>query len=456
MAPEVNRPPGWGIEQAISEGWGHDRIFDWLKSNAKLYEPKPPPSPGLADLWQKKKDEAKLRQAETPHGKLWRAWGLQLSNAGVPVSNLHNVVNVLEQDEKAAGLFWFDSFLQRVMTGNPPREWSDADDLTLTLHIQREVGLTRTGRDLVAQAVLGIAHQRQRHCVRDWIDGLHHDGQTRLETFFADCFGAEESDYTQAASKNFWLSLVARAYRPGCQVDNMVVLEGAQGVGKSTALRIIGGDWFAEQHESATNPKGFAEILQGKLLIEISEMDAFNRVEVNRVKQTISCGSDRFRASYGRYAQDHPRQCIFVGTTNRDDWNRDETGARRFWPIACRGQIRTDLVAELREQLFAEAAARYKAKEEHWVMPGDATKAEQEARFEADPWLERIAEVIKGEGTVTSAWVAEKLEIDLKHRDRGTEMRIGKCLRFLNWKKTVRRIDGQPTRLYVNPGLAHA
>jgi predicted P-loop ATPase len=96
--------------------------------------------------------------------------------------------------------------------------------------------------------------------------------------------------------------MVARVYNPGCKVDNMVILEGVQGVGKSSALQIIGGPWFAEQHESATNPKAFAEILQGKLLIEISEMHAFNRAEVNRVKQTISCPSDRFRASYGRYA----------------------------------------------------------------------------------------------------------------------------------------------------------
>jgi len=99
-------------------------------------------------------------------------------------------------------------------------------------------------------------------------------------------------------------------------------------------LQIIGGDWFAEQHESATNPKGFAEILQGKLLIEISEMDSFNRTEVNRVKQTVSCPSDRYRPSYGHHAQDHLRQCIFVGTTNRDDYGNDDTGLRRFLPGA--------------------------------------------------------------------------------------------------------------------------
>lgn len=303
----------------------------------------------------------------------------------------------------------------------------------------------------MSQAVIEVAYRHPRNCVTEWLDTLVHDGTARLETFFSDHFGASNNEYTQAAGKNFWLSLVARAYRPGCKVDNMIVLEGAQGIGKSQALQAIGGTWFAEMHESATNPKGFAEILQGKLLIEITEMDSFNRAEVNRVKQTISCPSDRFRASYGRHAQDHPRQCIFVGTTNRDDWNRDETGARRFWPIACHGDVMLDAIRANREQLFAEAVARYKAGGAHWVMPDIQTKDEQSARFQADPWLQSIAEIVKGETEVTTAHVAEKLNIQIERRDRGVEMRIGSCLRFMRWERKRGRIDGNLTWLYSKP-----
>jgi predicted P-loop ATPase len=331
-------------------------------------------------------------------------------------------------------------FLQRVIKTDENREWADQDDLQLVIHIQRSVGIARITREMVAQAVIACAHQNQRHCVRDWMDSLEHDGTPRIDQFFSDHFGTDGNAYTQAVSRNFWLSMVARAYRPGCKVDNMVILEGAQGIGKSQALQAIGGDWFAEMHESATNPKGFAEILQGKLLIEITEMDSFNRAEVNRVKQTISCPSDRYRPSYGHHAQDHKRQCIFVGTTNRDDWNRDETGARRFWPIACRGSVQLDAVRANRTQLFAEAVKRYKAGEKHWEMPSDETVAEQSARFLGDPWLDAIEGIIKGESSTTTAHVAEKLGIPLERRDRANEMRIAASLRHLGWNRKRGRV----------------
>lgn len=383
----------------------------------------------------------------------WAIWGLQCSQNGIPLANLSNAVAILENDPSLKDQFYYDSFLQRVMHAAEDREWSDQDDLRLVIHIQREVGITRMPRELVAQAVLSVAYRNQRHCVRTWLDSLKHDGTARIEQFFADCFGAESNAYAQAVGRNFWLSMVARAYQSGCKVDNMVVLEGAQGIGKSQAMQIIGGDWFAEMHESATNPKGFAEILQGKLLIEITEMDSFNRAEVNRVKQAISCPSDRFRPSYGHRAQDHKRQCIFVGTTNRDDWNRDETGARRFWPIACHGEVRLDIIRENREQLFAEAAVRHKASEPHWIMPADETKAEQSARYQADPWQAVIAGIIKGEASVTTAHVAEKLGIMLERRDRATEMRIAASLRHLGWKRRQARVEhGNRAYLYFPGG----
>lgn len=390
-----------------------------------------------------------------PNGELWKAWGLHIAANGTgPLANLNNAVAIIESDERLQGRFWFDEFLQRIMTDDPPREWRDSDDINLTLYIQRDIGIAKIGRDVVSQAVIAVAHRNSRNCVRDWFDSLKHDGTPRIEQFFSDCFGADESDYTRAASRNFWLSMPARVYTPGCKVDTMVVLEGPQGVGKSTALQAIGGDWFAEQHESATNPKAFAEILQGKLLIEISEMDAFSRAEVNRVKQAISCPADRFRASYGRHANDHPRQCVFVGTTNRDDWNRDETGARRFWPISCKGSVRVDIVRENREQFFAEAIVRHKAGESHWEMPAEETKAEQEGRYQADPWLENVHDIIKGESSVTTSRVAEKLGVPLERRDRATEMRIGACLRFLGWVRRQKRGSDGRAYFYTPPATS--
>ena len=392
-------------------------------------------------------DDEPKKQQPKDFRALWDEWGLQRGTNGQPLLNLSNAVSVLDNDPELAGLVRYDAFLQRMLNkrGN---EWSDKDDIELTVYVQRETGLHRMGRDIVGQAVITVAHKHEANCVREWMDGLRHDGVQRMESFFADCLDAEASEYTSAASRNFWISMVARVYKPGCKVDNMVVLEGDQGVGKSSSLRIIGGDYFAEQHESATNPKAFAEILQGKLLVEISEMDAFSRVEVSRVKQTISCQADRYRASYGRHAVDHPRQCVFVGTTNKQDWNRDDTGARRFWPVACGSNIRLDLVEANRDQLFAEAVARYKAGEPHWHMPPEATRQQQEARYQGDPWMEKVADILKGESKVTTSHIFDKLDIPIKQRTRADEIRIGKCLGVLKWKRNRDRIQGTKEREY--------
>lgn len=385
--------------------------------------------------------------------ELWLKWGLSINKEKAPHTNLHNAVTILESDEALKGTIYYDAFLQRVIRRNSPeREWQDADDLEATHHIQSLLAMPRMSRDTVSQAVITVAHRNTRNCVQEWLSGLEWDGTTRLESFFSDHFGATDNDYSRNAGKNFWLSLVARALKPGCKVDNMIVLEGAQGVGKSTALQIIGGDWFAEQHESATNPKAFAEILQGKLLVEISEMDAFSRSEVNRVKQTVSCPSDRFRASYGRYAVDHPRTCVFVGTTNRDDWNRDETGARRFWPIACVGQIEIGNIRLVRDNCFAEALARYKLQETHWEMPQEAAKAEQESRYSPDPWASAISAAIKGESSVTTSWVLEKLGFTTERMDRRAEMRVGSYLRFIGWERKRMRDGEELAWKYIRPG----
>jgi predicted permease len=165
---------------------------------------------------------------------------------------------------------------------------------------------------------------------------------------------AEENMYMMDVSPAFFATL-------GIRLHLQKLFEGG------ASLRAIGGPWFAEQHETVTNAKAFAENLQGKLLVEISEMDAFSRAEVTKVKQVITSPSDRFREPYGRHSKDHPRQCIFAGSTNKDDWNRDETGARRFWPVACLNDI--DVAAI---QASAQSIRRPRAKvRDGWepIMP---------------------------------------------------------------------------------------
>jgi predicted P-loop ATPase len=349
-------------------------------------------------------------------------------------ATLKNAVRTITENDLVN--IWFDDFLRRQMTGDPAREWTDSDDLELTITLQGVRGFSRIGLDIVRNAATAIAFRNRRNCVRDWLDSLKCDGEFRIHALFEDHFGADGTAYTTAASKNFWISMVARVYRPGCQVDHVVVLEGSQGIGKSSALRIIGGNWFCEQHESAMNAKAFAEIIQGNLLVEISEMDSFNRTEVTRVKQTITNRDDRYRESYAHRAERHPRQCVFVGTTNRSDWHKDETGGRRFWPIACNGEIDLAAIQANRSQFFAEAVHRFKAGETWWEMPAEETLAEQEKRYNEDPWMEFIQPfLLTKEKTTMTEVMADCLNIEPARMTKRDQMRVAACFHKLGWER---------------------
>jgi hypothetical protein len=338
----------------------------------------------------------------------------------------------------------YDDFLCRAVTGNPSREWTDADDLELCIQLQSLRGFARIGLETVRNAALTIAFRNRSNCVRDWLESLTWDQKPRIERFLEECFGAASTSYTRSASANFWISMIARPYRPGCQSDHMLVLEGPQGIGKSAGLRIIGGDWFAEQDENVANYRAFTEVLRGKLLIEVSEMDSFSRAEVTRVKQIITCTVDRYRESYGRNAKDYPRQCIFVGTTNRDDWNRDETGARRFWPITC-SSVNLPAIRATRDQLFAEAVHRFKAGQSWWEMPAEETLNEQQKRYVEDPWKSIIDEYIRTRGSVTVIEVLiDCLKFEKAKIQKADQMRVATCLRRLDWDKKKERLDGKP------------
>ena len=202
--------------------------------------------------------------------------------------------------------------------------------------------------------------------------------------------------------------------------------------------------------ESVTH-KDFFQALPGKLIVEIGELDAFRRAERDRIKLAISTPSDRFRGAFERHAVDHPRQCVFVGTTNRDDYGSDDTGLRRFLPVRC-GQIRCDLLAAARDQLFAEARARRRSGETWWETPVVSTTAIQHDRQADDIWTTDVRDWVVGRRNVTSA---EVLTGALKFRPadmtRTEQVRIASILRLAGWaKRTVRR-QGYPTKAWVNP-----
>jgi len=219
---------------------------------------------------------------------------------------------------------------------------------------------------------------------------------------------------------------------PGCKVDTMPVFEGSQGLGKSSALATLGGEWFGECHEDFGS-KDFVLSLKGKWLIEVAEMHSFRRQDVDRLKGIMSTRIDRVRVPYGRMTEEHPRQSVFAGTTNRDDWQADDTGARRFWPVRC-GFLDLKWLTDCREQLFAEALRRYQEAENWWSVPTEAAAAAADERRPEDPWECVLADHLEPTRTYSSRELMNHpLQIDTENQSQATAARVGRVLRRLGW-----------------------
>jgi predicted P-loop ATPase len=362
-------------------------------------------------------------------------------------ATIANVVAILQHDPQwGPTQLYYDSFLDRVMmSASPPRAIRDEDITRITVAIQSDDEPTIHGisEGQVASAVNYVARQRERHCVRDYLHSLKDDDEPRIDRLFLDYFGARPSadqseSYVLACGRHFFLSIVARAMTPGCQLDTMIVLEGAQGIGKSKALRTIGGPWYVCCSESMAG-KDFLQILPGGLIIEVAEFSAASRADVERKKVMVSTPSDTYRASYARFARTVPRQCVLVATTNRDDYLDDDTGGRRFLPVRC-GAIDVEALARDRDALFAEATRRW-ATEPYWFHETDESRTIQASRRPPDVWLEPIRDFLVGKPDLTIRDIlVECLKSPDLHNDARSARRVGSVLRALGWKgQSIRR-----------------
>lgn len=379
---------------------------------------------------------------------------LDCTNAG-PRSTLSNAVAVLQRDPRwGPDVLWHDEFLDRTLIANSPvREWRDDDDTCVTVYMQDEIKMSGLSESNAASAVRYVARQRSRHCVREWLTTLIWDGVERIAHAFEDYWGAAPSadqpcEYLRAISANLLIGIVARVMVPGCQLDHVVIFEGPQGIGKSKALRILGGEWYMLAAESVTS-KDFFQGLPGKLIVEIGEMDSFSRADRERVKAAITTPTDRYRSSYGRRAEDHPRQCVFVGTSNRDDYGNDETGARRFMPVRC-GIIDLVNLSALRDQLFAEAYAKFQAGASWWETPEASTKSVQRDRHADDVWSTTVLEWLVGRSDVTIAEILiNALKFKTADMGRPEQLRVGGILRVAGWERRTVRRDGKAVQGWV-------
>lgn len=374
----------------------------------------------------------------TPEAPPWSQFNIPMTGGkSQPICNADAALQILEHHPLFAETIWMDTFSNRILTTweHPiPHEWQEADTQRLLIFLQRTMRLSKMAKSAVEDALGVFVLSKTRHAVNDWLKTLTWDGTPRIDRCLSAYFSAEETPYVYAASRNFWLSLIARVKHPGCQMDHMVILEGPQNLGKTKALRILGGSWYLSMAESVME-KDFFQSLQGKLIIEIAEMDSFRGfAEMNRIKQVLSTPIDHYRMPYGRRAVSYPRQCIFVGTTNERHYLRDPTGARRFWPIAC-GAIDIPALELAREQLFAEAAALFRPGITWWEMP-EGVLEEQEARREEDAWEAPVHEYLLLHQEVTVKDVlCDALTVPLGQINRADTLRVASILRKQRWEK---------------------
>lgn len=311
---------------------------------------------------------------------------LQVGSTGAIAKTADNLLIILENDPLLKGKLAYDEFANKAITveGLPwdkrpeRRVWTDNDDAGVRWYMEKTYNIT--GKDKINDALSMCGRNNSFDDVKTYLTGLTWDGVKRLDTLFIDYLGAADTPYTRAITRKAFTAAVARIMVPGTKFDNMIILTGAQGMGKSTLLKKMGRSWFSDSIKTFEG-KEASELVQGVWLVEIGELEAFNKSEIGRIKQFLSQCEDIFRAAYGRHVGWYPRRCVFFGTSNNGEYLRDKTGNRRFWPLDI-GVLKpiksvfNDLDNEV-DQLWAEAFVRWQLGEPLYIS-GDIEKMAQE------------------------------------------------------------------------------
>ena len=412
-----------GIDDYLTAGNTLDDVYALVRDPSS---PSPPDPVSMA--WIDKLDR-------TPTGRLIpNSWSLGLILRNDPLGQT----------------FRYNEFSRLVCLGH--RAVEDAELFRLAEHVEMEYGHGCTVPIArLREAVEAVARERPFHPVRDWLSGLQWDGTARIDTLLPVFYGVRDDEYTRAVGKNLLVGAVARIFDPGAKLDTMAIFEGDQGARKSSSLQtLFGADWVAEM-KATPDSRDFEASLIGLWCLELADLEGMGRTDRNRIKMQLSTRSDWIRLAYRRDPARYPRQTIFVSTANDNDYLKDPTGARRFWPVRC-GKIDLEGLARDRDQLWAEAVHRYRDGETWWEVP-DQAKEEQEARYQFDSWEEIIAPWLAGREEVTTTEILRDCLEILETRDHShaAQIRIGNVLRRFRWEKTRVRRGAILTWVYRPP-----
>jgi predicted P-loop ATPase len=327
------------------------------------------------------------------------------------------------------------------------------DDLLIQLLDEAHQEGLRVGRDFLLERLKATALDNRYHPVRDYFRGLKWDRKPRVDRWLTAYLGVEDDDYVRAVARCTLIAAVRRIMKPGTKFDNLLVLEGPQGQGKSSLIAILAikQDWFTDAVSLTDDGKVMIEQTSGKMIVEVAELNGMRKASVEHIKASLSRTHDRARLAYGRLTTEVPRQFIMFATVNTDDedeakYLKDNTGNRRFWPVLCEcEEADFDALKRDLDQIWAEAVAR-EAKGESVVLPKELWEVageEQEARMEENPYYDALKNElgdITGKVLIEDVW--DFLRKAPKDRASYDEKKLGSAMRKLGFNRVTLRVGG--------------
>ena len=374
---------------------------------------------------------------------------------GRPLATIRNIAGILSSGDWA-GCIGADQFnvgaiqLVRASPIGKAARWTDGHSIQARMWLEQHYRLS-VGRDKIEDAIRAVADANPYHPVCAYLDGLSWDGQERLKALMSGYFGAVDTEFALQIGRRWLLSAVARVRQPGCKVDTVLVLNGGQGMGKSSAFRVLfGPEWFSDTPLHLESKDAY-QALSGRWCIELAELESLRKADSTRAKAFFSSSIDRYRPPYGRHVVDVPRQCVIVGTGNQHEYLRDVTGNRRYWPVAC--DSKTDLVRleRDRDQIWAEADLAFREGDSRWWIDADEglaglAEVEQSERRQESPLEVELAPWLESRETekVTMHQIFQKLELGPSGlQNPGTTGQIADALRALGWERAGKTAGGK-------------
>jgi len=396
---------------------------------------------------------------------------LARSEKGNALPSVDNLVMILQRDHAWKGVLGFNEFSGVVVKRSAPPflptepgEWTDLDDSRLSLWLATHYGLRKMRERDLQDGVMLTADQNRFHEVRDFLRALTWDQTPRLPHWLHLYMGADQTPYTALAGAKFLIGAVARVMRAPqpVKMDNVLIFEGEQDAGKSSAIEVLFSPWFTDAAFEIGSNDG-NQIIRGMWGVELAEMDGYNRAEVSKSKAFFSRKVDRYRNPYGRKPVNVVRQCVFAGSVNPSGgYLKDPTGNRRYWPVKC-GYIALDDLAADRLQLWAEALSEYNKGVPWWVRASEAALfgEAQEERYIGDAyedriatWLDTVDVDLRKDQVTTGMLLGKCLNIEVSKWTLAEQQRVGKIMARLGWprKKFASVPGGRREWVYFRPG----